>query len=51
MKDALISIGKKDLEEILKEDGKAELMCHFCNKKYTFTKEELGEMISTLLEK
>ena len=51
MKDALISIGKKDLEEILKEDGKAELLCHFCNKKYTFTKEELGEMISTLLEK
>ena len=51
MKDALISIGKKDLEEILKEDGKAELMCHFCNKKYTFTKEELGEMITTLLEK
>ena len=45
MKDALISIGKKDLEEILKEDGKAELMCHFCNKKYTFTKEELEEMI------
>ena len=51
MKDALISIGKKDLEEILKEDGKAELMCHFCNKKYTFTKEELEEMITTLLEK
>ena len=45
MKDALISIGKKDLEEILKEDGKAELLCHFCNKKYTFTKEELEEMI------
>ena len=51
MKDALISIGKKDLEEILKEDEKAELMCHFCNKKYTFTKEELEEMIATLLEK
>ena len=45
MKDVLISIGKKDLEEILKEDGKAELMCHFCNKKYTFTKEELEEII------
>ena len=45
MKDALISIRKKDLEEILKEDGKAQLMCHFCNKKYTFTKEELEEII------
>ena len=48
MKDALISIGKKDLEEILKEDGKAELMCHFCNKKYTFTKEELEKMIEEI---
>ena len=45
MKDALVSIGKKDLEEILKEDGKLEAMCHFCNKKYTFTKEELEKMI------
>lgn len=45
MKDALVSIGKKDLEEILREDGKLETMCHFCNKKYTFTKEELEEMI------
>ena len=45
MKDALVSIGKKDLEEILKEDGKLEAMCHFCNKKYIFTKEELEKMI------
>lgn len=48
MKDALISIGKKDLEEILEEDKKAELMCHFCNKKYTFTKEELEKMIKEI---
>ena len=48
MKDALISIGKKDLEEILKEDGQAELMCHFCNKKYIFSKDELEEMIKNI---
>lgn len=48
MKDALVSIGKKDLEEILNEDGKLEAMCHFCNKKYTFTKEELEEMIKNI---
>lgn len=48
MKDALISIGKKDLEEILKEDGKLETMCHFCNKKYIFTKEELEQMIASI---
>ena len=48
MKDALISIGKADLEEILKEDEKLEAMCHFCNKKYIFTKNELEEMISNI---
>ena len=29
---------------ILEEDGKAEAGCHFCNKKYVFTKEELIEI-------
>lgn len=46
MSKALISIGKKDLEEIIKKDKKAELVCHFCNKKYQFSEEEL----ETLLE-
>ena len=44
----LISLGKNELENIIKEDGQAELMCHFCNKKYTFTKEELEEMIEEI---
>ena len=48
MKDALISIGKKDLEEILKEDGQAEIVCHFCNKKYIFTKEDLENIITRI---
>lgn len=45
MAEALISIGKKELEDIIREDGKAELVCHFCNKKYNFTKEELEEIL------
>ena len=28
---ALISVSKQDLQEILDEDGQAELTCHFCN--------------------
>ena len=44
MKTALISIGKKEIEDIIKEDEKAELVCHFCNKKYDFNKEELEEI-------
>ena len=45
---ALISIGKKDLEDIIKEDEKAELVCHFCNKKYQFTKEELEKLLEEI---
>ena len=45
MEKALISIGKKDLKEIIEKDGKAELVCHFCNKKYQFSKEELEDLI------
>ena len=48
MKNALSTIGKKQLMEILEEDGKAELTCHFCNKKYMVSKEELEEMIKNL---
>lgn len=37
----LLTIGKKDMKEIIEEDGQAELVCQFCTKKYFFTKEEL----------
>jgi len=45
MEKALLTIGKKDLEE-LQKDETTELQCHFCNQKYVFTSEE----IKTLLE-
>jgi molecular chaperone Hsp33 len=45
---ALISIGKNDLKEIY-EDGKSEeLVCHFCNKKYDFTNEDIGRILQEL---
>ena len=50
IKKALSTIGKKQLKEILEEDGKAEMTCHFCNKKYTVSKEELENMIKNLKE-
>ena len=50
MKKALSTIGKKQLKEILEEDGKAEMTCHFCNKKYTVSKEEIENMIKNLKE-
>lgn len=48
MADGLATIGKEDLEEIINTDGKAELVCHFCNKKYQFSKEELEEIKNNL---
>ncbi len=45
MKDALISIGKEEIKQIIEEDGKAEIVCQFCNKKYDFSKEELENII------
>jgi molecular chaperone Hsp33 len=42
--DGLAAIGKNELESIIKEDGKANTKCHFCNKEYNFSKEELEEI-------
>ncbi len=48
---ALISIGKKDLDEIIREDKKAEISCHFCNTVYNFNEEELKILRSSLDER
>ena len=41
MEKALISIGKEEINKILEEDKKAEIVCHFCNQKYEFSEEDL----------
>lgn len=42
---ALISIGKKDLQEMIDAGKPIEVNCHFCNTNYTFEVDELKEMI------
>ena len=42
---ALISIGRKDLEEMIKDGEPIEMNCHFCNTNYNFTVEELKEIL------
>lgn len=42
--EGLATIGKEEINDIIKKEGKAELICHFCNKKYEFNKEELEEI-------
>ena len=40
----LISLGKQELENIINTDGKAEIKCSFCKKKYDFNKEDLENL-------
>ena len=42
---ALVTIGEKDLKEIYDDGKDEEVVCHFCNKKYQFTHEEIGELL------
>lgn len=41
---ALISIGRKQLQEMIDEGEEIEVNCHFCNKNYTFSVDELKAM-------
>ena len=43
---ALISMGRAELSDIIEKDGKAELVCRFCDRKYNFTREELTELLN-----
>ena len=45
MEKALISLGRKELQSLISEDGGAELVCHFCRKTYRFTAGELEALI------
>lgn len=42
---ALISVGRKSLNEMVQDGKTIEVNCHFCNSKYEFTVEELKELI------
>ena len=42
---ALISIGEKDLQEMINDGETIEVNCHFCNKQYAFTVEEMKELL------
>ncbi len=47
MERALISLGKKELREIIEDQGEAEMNCQFCDVKYHFSKEQLEEILKT----
>lgn len=44
MEKALISVGKKDIWEMIEDGESIEMNCHFCNSHYIFTIEELRQI-------
>ena len=42
---ALISIGSKDIQEMIDDGESIEMHCHFCNTSYQFTVDELKEIL------
>ncbi|HCX62426.1 Hsp33 family molecular chaperone HslO [Sedimentibacter sp.] len=45
MERGLISLGKKELREIIEEDEQIETVCHFCNEKYLFHDDKLKNIL------
>lgn len=41
----LLSLGKKELQDMINDGEDIELNCHFCNKNYKFSVDELKDMI------
>ncbi len=47
----ILSIGKKELSQIIEEDKGANMHCHFCNTDYSFTEEQLVKLIENSQQK
>jgi len=45
---ALRLLGREELGEMLREEGRAELVCHFCSSRYEVAAEELQQLIEGL---
>ncbi len=42
---SIVSIGKKDIQEMIDDGKEIEVNCHFCNESYTFSVDELKKMV------
>lgn len=46
----LLSLGKKEIADLIAEQEGAETQCHFCNTKYQFTGEDLRNIMNSIDE-
>lgn len=44
IENSIISLGKKEIDNIINTDGKAEVVCKFCKKVYNFSKDDLENL-------
>ncbi len=45
---ALISMGREELSDLIREQGRAELTCQFCDQIYVFEREELEQILKEM---
>lgn len=48
MTNAVLSLGKEDIRDLLEKEGGAEVQCQFCRDTYRFESGELMEMLKTI---
>ncbi|MGZ0051276.1 Hsp33 family molecular chaperone HslO [Brevibacillus gelatini] len=45
---ALISMGREEMESLIEEQGEAEVHCHFCNERYHFDRAALEDILKDM---
>ena len=48
MEKGLISLGKYEIQDILKTEKKVNIKCHFCNKEYNFNEKDLLKILEDI---
>jgi len=47
LENAILSLGKEQIADMLEKEGQAEAICHFCREKYVFSGEDLQKLLRT----
>ncbi len=46
----ILSLGRQEIQQMIEEDGQAEVICQFCNKRYLFGRQELQNLLEETSE-
>lgn len=46
IENVIIGLGKEEIQSMIDDDGQGEVVCHFCNTKYHFSKEDLQDFLN-----